>query len=39
MHFSGFDDAATKSLTIEGAAGDRLWDLLAPSGDDPTSYN
>lgn len=39
MHFSGFDDAATESLMTEGTAGDRLWDLLPPSGDDPTSYD
>jgi hypothetical protein len=25
MHFSGFDDAATESLTTEGTADDRLW--------------
>ncbi len=39
MHSSGFDDAATRSLMIEGTAGDRLWDLLPPSGDHPTSYD
>lgn len=39
MHFSEFDDAASESLMIEGTAGHRLWDLLPPSGDDPTSYD
>jgi hypothetical protein len=38
MYSSGFDDAATESLTTEGAAGERLWELLAPSGDHLTSY-
>jgi hypothetical protein len=38
MHSSGFDDAATESLTIEGTAGERLSELLAPSGDHATSY-
>ena len=35
MHSSGFDDAATESLTIEDVAGERLWDLLTPGGDHP----
>lgn len=38
MPSSGLDDAATKSLTIEGAPGERLWELVVPSGDHPTSY-
>ena len=39
MHSSGFDEAATETLTIEGVAGDRLWDLHPTSGDHPTSHD
>jgi hypothetical protein len=39
MHSTGFDDAATEPLTIEGAAGERSWELLGPSRDHPTSYD
>jgi hypothetical protein len=35
MHTSGFDDAANESRMIEGIAGERLRDLLPPSGDHP----
>jgi hypothetical protein len=35
MHTSGFDGAANESLMIEGIAGERLRDLLPPSGDHP----
>ena len=33
MHSSGFDEAATEALTIEGVAGERLWDPLTLGGD------